>query len=156
MTGSLDPEGKGAPCQNPCEDALTSAHEIEPSNPDIAAALKQLKKNMEDYKTRRRSSPAHRSSFNCRGCSYLVESIFHDAGDVAKEMLSGKEQAPDVAEQAPGREVFVPSNVCSRVIPVIVRLASSGRFWASGCSPGFGKRGFCEQCLPECTCIPIP
>lgn len=56
------------------KDALTSAHEIEPSNPDIAAALKQLKKNMEDYKTRRR--------------------------DVAKEMLSGKEQAPDVAEQA--------------------------------------------------------
>ena len=38
------------------QDALTSAHEIEPSNPDITAALKQLKKNMEDYKTRRRSS----------------------------------------------------------------------------------------------------
>ncbi|CAE6964923.1 FKBP62 [Symbiodinium sp. CCMP2592] len=55
------------------KDALTSAHEIEPSNPDIAAALKQLKKNMEDYKTRRR--------------------------DVAKEMLSGKDQVPDVAEQ---------------------------------------------------------
>ena len=38
-----------------CKDALTSAHEIEPSNADIVAALKQLKKNMEDYKTRRRN-----------------------------------------------------------------------------------------------------
>ena len=34
------------------EDALVSAHEIEPNNPDVAAALKQLKKNMEDYKWR--------------------------------------------------------------------------------------------------------
>ena len=29
-----------------------SAHEIEPKNPDVAAALKQLKQNMEDYKWR--------------------------------------------------------------------------------------------------------
>ena len=37
------------------EDALVSAHEIEPNNPDVAAALKQLKKNMEDYKWRTRN-----------------------------------------------------------------------------------------------------
>lgn len=46
------------------KDALVSAHEIEPNNPDVAAALKQLKKNMDDYKWRTR--------------------------DVAKEMFSGK------------------------------------------------------------------
>lgn len=34
------------------QDALVSAHEIEPNNPDVAAALKQLKKNMDDYKWR--------------------------------------------------------------------------------------------------------
>ena len=39
------------------QDALVSAHEIEPKNPDVAAALKQLKKNMEDYKWRTRFSP---------------------------------------------------------------------------------------------------
>ena len=62
-----------------CEDALTSAHEIEPSNPDIAAALKQLKKNMEDYKTRRRNSHADgskESSFNYRGCLLFYRSAF--------------------------------------------------------------------------------
>lgn len=34
------------------KDALVSAHEIEPKNSEVAAALKQLKKNMEDYKWR--------------------------------------------------------------------------------------------------------
>ncbi len=39
------------------QDALVSAHEIEPKNPDVAAALKQLKKNIDDYKWRTRFSP---------------------------------------------------------------------------------------------------
>ncbi|CAE7241043.1 FKBP62 [Symbiodinium sp. CCMP2456] len=86
------------------KDALTSAHEIEPSNPDITAALKQLKKNMEDYKTRRR--------------------------DVAKEMLSGKEQAPDVAEQATEQPADVSGaeteEACWQVASVLV-MAGIGR-----------------------------
>ena len=62
------------------KDALVSAHEIEPKNPDVAAALKQLKKNMEDYKWRTR--------------------------DVAKEMFCGKavEETQDHEEEEEEQE----------------------------------------------------
>lgn len=83
------------------EDALVSAHEIEPKNPDVAAALKQLKKNMEDYKWRTRIlSQFGTGSPSCKGknSNVLQEHPFGIAasafrmcqGDVAKEMFSGK------------------------------------------------------------------
>mmetsp|Transcript_71123 Transcript_71123/g.197565 ORF Transcript_71123/g.197565 Transcript_71123/m.197565 type:complete len:429 (-) Transcript_71123:67-1353(-) len=49
------------------KDALLSAHEIEPNNPEVRATLRQLKQNMADYSTKRKV--------------------------VAKEMLSGKQVA---------------------------------------------------------------
>lgn len=73
------------------KDALVSAHEIEPNNPDVAAALKQLKKNMEDYKWRTR--------------------------DVAKEMFSGKgEETEEPHEEEATTEA--PSEVQSAQPPV--------------------------------------
>ncbi|CAJ1378044.1 unnamed protein product [Effrenium voratum] len=66
------------------KDSLLSALEIEPKNPDVAAALKQLKQNMEDYKSRTR--------------------------DVAKEMFSGKAEAAEAAEaQMPSAWGFGPA-----------------------------------------------
>ena len=56
------------------EDALVSAHEIEPNNPDVAAALKQLKKNMEDYKWRTRNLTKFSLKFS--KCRKMVPHIF--------------------------------------------------------------------------------
>eukprot|EP00929_Paragymnodinium_shiwhaense_P115193 TRINITY_DN8389_c0_g1_i2.p1 TRINITY_DN8389_c0_g1~~TRINITY_DN8389_c0_g1_i2.p1 ORF type:complete len:416 (+),score=149.04 TRINITY_DN8389_c0_g1_i2:136-1383(+) len=64
------------------KEAFLSAHEIEPHSPDINGALKQLQKNVETYKSRRK--------------------------EIAKEMLSGKDVGPMGATDAAAAETPEP------------------------------------------------
>jgi hypothetical protein len=66
-----------------------SAHEIEPNNPDVAAALKQLKKNMEDYKWRTRNLTEFSLKFSkCRkNCSPNILGNWDEMADPNIRMI---------------------------------------------------------------------
>merc|ERR1712187_885987 len=77
------------------KDALMSAYEIEPNNPEVLARLKQLKQNMEDYRVKRKEVAKEMITGQCEEENSVTE------GAVAEvpEPLVPPPPAPYSAEQ---------------------------------------------------------
>eukprot|EP00931_Biecheleriopsis_adriatica_P034957 TRINITY_DN20156_c0_g1_i1.p1 TRINITY_DN20156_c0_g1~~TRINITY_DN20156_c0_g1_i1.p1 ORF type:complete len:381 (-),score=97.77 TRINITY_DN20156_c0_g1_i1:7-1149(-) len=91
------------------KDSLTSAYEIEPNNKEVLAALRQLKKNMDTYKVRRK--------------------------DVAKEMLSGNTADEEVAApeaSAPDASAEAKADAEAPVKEPVTQMPTSGEQGSEG------------------------